>query len=404
MLNETITLTQLLAGIRVIDLTNVLAGPFCGYQLALLGADVIKVETPDGGDLARQLGADAALNDQLMGASFLAQNAAKRSVVLDLKSDSGKAAFRKLVASADVVLENFRPGVMRRLGLDHEALSAVRPGLVYCAISGFGQTGPLASAPAYDQIIQGLSGLMSITGSEAAAPLRVGVPVCDTIGGLTAAFAICAALVRRGQTGEGAFLDVSMLDSTLVSMGWVVSNLLIAGQTPQPMGNDNFTASPSGAFRTAKGLLNIAANKQQQFETLCDLLDMPQAKLDPRFALREARKQHRAELRSLIEQQLQTADAPTWERRLNQAGVPAGQVLDVAGALAQEQVLHRELLCTLPLAVDGHDRVALTGTGFRVDGQANHPRSPPPRLGQHTDEVLGEMAGGMSNEVTDDSR
>ena len=387
-------MTKLLAGIRVIDLTNVLAGPFCGYQLALLGADVIKVETPDGGDLARQLGADTALNEQLMGASFMAQNAAKRSVVLDLKTDSGKAAFRALVAGADVVLENFRPGVMRRLGLDHEALREVRPSLVYCAISGFGQTGPLAGAPAYDQIIQGLSGLMSITGSEAEAPLRVGVPVCDTIGGLTAAFAICAALVRRSQSGEGAFLDVSMLDSTLVSMGWVVSNLLIAGQTPQPMGNDNFTASPSGAFRTANGLLNIAANKQQQFETLCDLLGIPELKLDPRFALREARKQHRAELRYLIEQRLQAADASTWESRLNQAGVPAGQVLDVASALAQEQVLHRELLCTLPLdtEVNGHDHVALTGSGFRVDGQPNHPLSPPPRLGQHTDDVLREIA------------
>lgn len=406
MLNENITLTKLLAGIRVIDLTNVLAGPFCGYQLALLGADVIKVETPDGGDLARQLGADAALNEQLMGASFMAQNAAKRSVVLDLKTADGKAAFRALVASADVVLENFRPGVMRRLGLDHEALREVRPGLVYCAISGFGQTGPLASAPAYDQIIQGLSGLMSITGSEAVAPLRVGVPVCDTIGGLTAAFAICAALVRRGQSGEGAFLDVSMLDSTLVSMGWVVSNLLIAGQTPLPMGNDNFTASPSGAFRTANGLLNIAANKQQQFETLCDLLGMPEAKLDPRFALREARKQHRSELRSLIEQRLQAADAPTWESRLNQAGVPAGQVLDVAGALAQDQVLHRELLCTLPLDTDvqGHDQVALTGSGFRVDGQANHPSRPPPRLGQHTNEVLREIAGAATREVVGESR
>lgn len=215
-------MTKLLAGIRVVDLTNVLAGPFCGYQLALLGADVIKVETPGGGDLARQLGADPALNGQLMGASFMAQNADKRSIVLDLKTDAGKATFRSLVAGADVVLENFRPGVMRRLGLDHERLSEIKPGLVYCAISGFGQTGPLAGAPAYDQIIQGLSGLMSITGSEEAAPLRVGVPVCDTIGGLTAAFAICAALVQRSRTGKGAFLDVSMLDSTLVSMGWVV--------------------------------------------------------------------------------------------------------------------------------------------------------------------------------------
>lgn len=159
------------------------------------------------------------------------------------------------------------------------------------------------------------------------------------------------------------------------------------------MGNDNFTASPSGAFRTADGLLNIAANKQQQFETLCDLLGIPEARTDERFALRESRKRHRAALRKLIEQRLQSADAATWERRLNQAGIPAGQVLDVAAALAQGQVQHRELLCSLPLELDGHDQVALTGSGFRVDGKANHPDRPPPRLGQHTDEVLSEVAG-----------
>ena len=387
------TLIKLLGDIRVIDLTNVLAGPFCGYQLALLGADVIKIESPAGGDLARQLGADPALNAQFMGASFLAQNADKRSVVLDLKTDEGKAAFHALVATADVVLENFRPGVMQRLGLGYERLRDINPRIVYCAISGFGQTGPLATAPAYDQIIQGLSGLMSITGSEESAPLRVGVPVCDTIGGMTAAFAICAALVRRAGTGEGTLLDVSMLDSTLASMGWVVSNLLIAGQTPVPMGNDNFTASPSGAFRTGEGLLNIAANKQEQFETLCDLLGIPEAKVDERFARREARKRHRDALRAIIERKLEAADASTWEARLNQAGIPAGRVLDVGGALMQDQVRHRELVSSLPLTLEGRDRVALTGSGFHVNGEAVQPRRPPPRLGEHTEEVLREIAG-----------
>lgn len=381
----------LLDGISVLDLSNVLAGPFCGYQLALLGADVIKVESPDGGDLARQLGADAALNRAGMGASFLAQNADKRSIVLDLKTEAGKQTFLRLVESADVVLENFRPGVMKRLGLDHEALRAIKPELIYCAISGFGQTGPLAKAPAYDQIIQGLSGVMSITGSADSAPLRVGYPVCDTFGGLTAAFAICAALVRRIQSGEGAFLDVSMLDASLSSMGWVVSNLLVAGQQPVPMGNDNFTASPSGTFRTGRGLLNIAANKQDQFETLCELVGSPELKTDPRFAGREDRKRHRDALRDALEQRLAAADAAVWEAKLNAAGVPAGQVLSVEEALQQAQIAERGLVVSVPYEQAERPSLRLTASPFLVDGQRHQPRCRPPRLGEHSDEILREL-------------
>lgn len=389
---EATPVKPLLEGTRVLDLSNVLAGPFCGYQLALLGADVIKVESPDGGDLARQLGADAALNRDGMGASFLAQNADKRSIVVDLKSDAGRQTFLRLLESADVVLENFRPGVMKRLGLDHESLRAIKPGLIYCAISGFGQTGPLARAPAYDQIIQGRSGVMSITGSADSAPLRVGYPVCDTFGGLTAAFAICAALVRRLQSGEGAFLDVSMLDASLSSMGWIVSNLLVAGQQPVPMGNDNFTASPSGTFRTGRGLLNIAANKQGQFETLCDLLGAPELKTDARFAGREDRKRHREALRVALEERLATADAADWEAWLNAAGVPAGQVLGVQDALAQPQVADRGLVASVAYEQGDRAELKLTASPFLVDGQRQQPRRRPPRLGEHGDEILRELS------------
>lgn len=384
-------MTQLLAGIRVLDLTNVLSGPFCAYQFGLLGADVIKIEPPGIGDLARQLGADADLNRQLMGASFLAQNGNKRSVALDLKAVDDKEAFKQLITSSDVLVENFRPGVMKRLGLDFHALSAINPRLVYCAISGFGQEGPLATAPAYDQIIQGLSGLMSITGDIESAPLRVGYPVCDTLGGMTAAFAVCAALVNRGTTGKGAFIDVSMLDSTLASMGWIVSNLLVAGQEPRPMGNDNFTASPSGTFQTGAGLLNVAANKQDQFETLCDVLGAPGLKSDDRFAGREERKQNRPALKLALEERLANADAATWETRLNAAGVPAGQVLDVPAAMNQPQVLHRQLVTDIPIHLKDRRSVKLTGAGFRVNGQAVAPMRPPPALGEHTFEVLAEL-------------
>ena len=306
---------------------------FGAYQLALLGAEVIKVEAPGSGDLARQLGADPALNATLMGASFLAQNAGKLSITINLKSADGKAVFRRLVRTADVVIENFRPGVMARLDLGYDELRRERPGLVYCAISGFGQDGPLKDNPAYDQIVQGLAGVMSVTGDAESAPLRAGFPVADTIGGLTAAFAIAAALVRCGRTGEGEFIDVSMLEATLVAMGWQVSNWLIAGVRPQPLGNENMTAAPSGTFATGDGPLNIAANQQQQFETLTRLIGRPDLASDPRFAGREARKTNRLALKAEIEIALKHKSATEWAAIFNAQGVPAGEVLDIPAVL-----------------------------------------------------------------------
>ncbi|HYD60602.1 MAG TPA: CoA transferase [Noviherbaspirillum sp.] len=389
-------MTQALHGIRVLDLTNVLAGPFCAYQLGLLGADVIKVEMPGTGDLARQLGADAALNARFMGASFLAQNAGKRSITVDMKSKAGKEVLRRLVATADVIVENFRPGVMARLGLGHEDLKQINPRLVYCAISGFGQSGPLEGAPAYDQIVQGMAGVMSITGSADTAPLRVGYPVADSIGGLTGAFAITAALVRRATTGKGAFIDVAMLDSTIVTMGWVVSNYLVAGQEPTPMGNDNFTAAPSGTFRTKSGLLNIAANKQQQFAELAQLIGREDLLADPRFAERENRKKNRAALTVEIERGLMEKSAEEWESLLNDAGVPAGRVLTVPQALDHPQTRHRGLLRTFD-HVPGIDRpVTLARAGFKIQDADPDVSVPPPRLGEHTDALLREL--GYSDE------
>lgn len=391
-------MSTLLSGVRVLDLTNVLAGPFCAYQLGLLGAEVTKVETPGSGDLARQLGADTTLSAANMGASFLAQNAGKRSLTLNLKTEGGKAIFHRLVESADVLVENFRPGVMDRLGLGYESLKAINPGLVYCAVSGFGQDGPMRGAPAYDQIVQGLSGVMSITGDAESAPLRVGYPVADSIGGITAAFAIASALVGRARTGVGAFLDVSMLESTIATMGWVVSNYLIAGQTPTPIGNDNFTAAPSGAFRTSKGLLNIAANKQEQFDALCEAIGLPALASDTRFVKREDRKRHRAALTQALETALATRTAAEWEPILNKVGVPAGRVLTVPEALDLPQIRQRGLVQDLPKA-QGLDRsLSVTRGGFKVDGQDPRAACPPPALGQHTDEIL-TAAGYAADEI-----
>src|SRR4051794_20142537 len=392
----------LLAGLRVLDLTNVLAGPFCCYQLAQLGAEVIKIETPGTGDLARQLGADPELNRRLMGASFLAQNAGKRSITLNLKNDKARDAFTRLVKTSDVVVENFRPGVMDRLELGYDRLKAIKPDLIYCAISGFGQDGPLRLNPAYDQIIQGLSGVMSVTGDAQSAPLRVGYPVADTMGGITAAYAISAALFRRERTGEGEFIDVSMLESTLVAMGWVVSNWLIAGVRPQALGNENMTASPSGTFRTGEGLLNIAANQQQQFETLCKLIGRPELASDPHFAGREDRKRHRYELNREIELALTARSAAEWSGLMNDSGVPAGEVLDVPSVLEHPQVVERGLLHTFK-DVPNVDDVRVVRSGFRLKSGDPRPASPPPALGADTARLLAEL-GYSEGEVEELSR
>ncbi|MGE0797191.1 MAG: CaiB/BaiF CoA transferase family protein [Lautropia sp.] len=379
-----------LAGIRVLDLTNVLAGPFCCHQLAHLGADVVKVEARGTGDLARQLGADPQLNQALMGVSFLAQNAGKRSITIDFKHPQGKDVFRRLVASADALVENFRPGVMQRLGLGYPALLEHNPKLIYCAISGFGQDGPLRELPAYDQIIQGMSGIMAITGDTDSAPLRVGFPVADTIGGLTAAFAVAAALAERDRSG-GRFIDVSMLEAAMATMGWAVSNFLIAGREARPMGNENMTASPSGAFETGQGLLNIAANKQEQFEALCRVIGRPELITDPRFAQRQPRLEHRAALTAEIERALAARSAEAWWPLLTAAGVPAGPVYSVPQALAHPQIASRGMLAEFPDAPGVGREVRVLRTGIKLDGAAPAVDAPPPTLGQHTDEILAGL-------------
>lgn len=381
---------QPLHGIRVLDLTNVLAGPFACHQLAHMGADVIKVEARNTGDLARQLGADPDLNKAMMGVSFLAQNPGKRSITLDLKHPKGKEALRRLVRTADVLVENYRPGVMKRLGVGYEDLLKENPKLIYCAISGFGQDGPLRDLPAYDQIIQGMSGVMSITGAPENAPYRVGYPVADTIGGITAAFAVASALADRHRTG-GVFIDVSMLEAAMATMGWAVSNHLIAGRAPQPLGNDNVTASPSGTFRTGDGLLNIAANKQEQWEAVCDVLAHPEWKADPRFAERQGRLQHRAALKALVEDALSAKSANAWWELFNAVGVPAGPVFSVPQALEHPQIAQRGMVGSFE-DVPGVGRdIRVVRTGFKLNGEAPSVDRPPPRLGEHTAAILAEL-------------
>ncbi len=377
-----------LNGIRVLDLTNVLAGPFCCHQLAHLGADVIKVEVPGSGDLARVLGADPELNAALMGVSFLAQNAGKRSVTINLKSPDGVALLKRLVERADVLVENFRPGVMNRLDVGPDVLRAVNPRLIYCAISGFGQDGAWRDRPAYDQIVQGASGVMSVTGTEEGGPMRAGYPVCDTVGGLTAAMAICAAL---NAPKRGTVIDVSMLEATLATLAWAVSNHLIAGVAPARHGNENPTSAPSGAFRVADGLINIAANKDEQWRGLARHLGREDLLGDPDFATREDRKRNRLRLRAELETVLVTRPGRDWVQELNAIGVPAGPVMDVASILQHPVIAERGLLATFPDAPGVGRDISVVRTGIKMDGAAPSVTTPPPELGADTEAVLGEL-------------
>jgi len=380
---------KLLQGITVMDLTNVLSGPFATLHLALLGAEVIKVENPTDGDLARKLGCVPEYNRMLMGTSFLAQNANKKSLTLNLKTPQGKDIFKKLARTADVVVENFRPDVMERLGLGYNVLRAINPRLVYCGISGFGQTGPDALKPAYDQIIQGLSGEMAINGDDRLSPLRAGFPVCDTVGGLNAAFAIMAALYWRERSGEGQSIDVALLDSIMPLMGWVVANLMIGGQQPVLMGNDNFTAAPSGVFTTKDGFINIAANKQEQWEAVADVLGVPGLKTDPRFQERDARKKNRKALTPLLEEQLKEQETAYWVDALNRRDVPSGAILTLHQAMVQEQVTHRGTFATVH--ANGIGDIPLFNLTAKFEKTQGVVSTPPPALGEHTAEVLGKL-------------
>ena len=381
-----------LNGIRVLDLTNVLAGPYCCHQLVHLGAEVIKVEAPKTGDLARQLGADERLNKKLMGISFLAQTAGKKSITLNLKSPRGKKLFLQLTETADVLVENFRPGVMKRLRLDFEELKKINPDLIYCAISGFGQSGTSSDQPAYDQIIQGASGLMSITGNQSSSPLRVGFPVADTVGGITAAFAISSAL---NANPRGAFIDVSMLEALMSSMGWAVSNYLNTGVEPLACGNENPTSSPSGTFKTSDGLLNIAANKDEHWIALTDHLDMAYLRDKPQYATREARKVNRKKLKKELEEKLKKQSAEKWAQELNCLGIPAGKVLTVAQALQSKEISESNFLTEYTDVPGVQRNLKLVTTGIKLNGEHPTAANPPSALGAHNEEIFKELGLGL---------
>lgn len=380
---------KLLGGVRVLDLTNVLSGPFATLHLALLGAEVIKIENPKDGDLARKLGCVPEFNKKLVGTSFLAQNANKKSITLNLKEEKAIEIFKKLVETSDVIVENFRPGVMDRLGIGYNDLIKIKPDIIFCAISGFGQTGPDSKKPAYDQIIQGLSGVMAVNGDERLNPLRAGFPLCDTVGGLNAAFSIMSALYYKEKTGEGQFIDVALLDSVMPLMGWVAANLLIGGQQPQLLGNDNFTAAPSGTFITKDGYINIAANKQEQWHAVAELTGLPELKEDPRFKERDTRKANRFELTPILEKELIKQTTEYWVGLFNKSGVPSGAILSLEEALNAEQIEYRNTFAEVEMQETGMLKLFnMTAKFSKTPGFVD---SPPPSLSADTNKYLTDL-------------
>ena len=378
-------MTLPLASLRVLDLTRALAGPFCTMILGDLGADVIKVEAMPGGDMARDFGPHQG-EDSLYFASV---NRNKRSVALDFRAVEGQALLHELVAGTDILVENFRPGVTAQLGLDYETLAPGRPELIYASVSGFGRGGPYEAWPGLDQIAQGMSGLMSLTGNTGE-QLRSGIPLADVSAGMWAAIAVLSAVVQRTATGAGQWVETALLGGLIGMLCVQGQRYLSTGEVPVPAGNDHPVIAPYGAFAAADGLLNIAAPTEGMWRALCRVLDLPELAADPRFADGGGRMAHRDVLQAAIDARLQTRPKADWARELIAAGVPAGPVLSLDEVFADPHVRATQRVETVQ-----HPRLGvlrqLANPVTSVALRGNTVRRPPPLLGEHTLEVLREF-------------
>jgi crotonobetainyl-CoA:carnitine CoA-transferase CaiB-like acyl-CoA transferase len=385
-------MTQAFAGVRIIDFSQVFSGPFATMQLGLLGADVIKIEEPAAGDQCRSIGADNDLGRAGMPPFYLATNANKRSITLDLKHPKAAEVVERLVRDADVVVQNFRPGVIDRLGFGYEALRAIKPNLIYCSVSGYGQTGPSSSAPAYDGAIQAVSGMMSVTGYPENGPTRVGFTVVDLGTAVMAAFAIAGALYRRAMTGAGQHLDVSMLDTSLALLAPLISNYLNIGAVPELVGNGSVVKLPStGTFATEGGgafLLSAITNKQ--WAGIAKAIERPDLATDPRFQTVDGRRDHYDYLRPELQAVFATNTALHWEGRLNAEGVPASAIRSIPEIIEHPQVAHRKAIDCVSSAAGVDRDIRLVRSGFTADADGPEINSPPPGKGEHTDAILLE--------------
>ena len=380
-------MTKPFAGIRILDFTRYVAGPFGTYQLALLGADVIKIEPKAGEEMRHsQLSKEWAAKG--LGPSFLGINSNKRSLTLDLQKPKAAEIVRRLVRDADVVWENFRPGVMDRFGLGYDALKAINPRLIYCAVSGFGQNGPERGTAAFDGKLQAMSGIMSITGHEDKGPTRAGFALCDTIGGMTAAFAVSSALYQRTVTGEGQFVDVAMLDAALSFLSGQVAEYTVAGHIHRQYGNLSTTGKPTGSrFKCGEGDLQLAVMTDRQFVGLMKGIGREDALADPRFADWPARIEHEAALRVIIEGALAGDSARSWEKRLTALDVPCAGIWKISEIVHHPQLAHRDVLQKVQ---SDEGEMTLVGSGFRLAHGTGGIDRPPPRIGQHNAEILAE--------------
>jgi crotonobetainyl-CoA:carnitine CoA-transferase CaiB-like acyl-CoA transferase len=376
------------SGVRILDFTQVLAGPYGSYQLALLGADVIKVERREGEDMRRTpLSREWA--DRGMAPSWLAINGNKKSLTLDLQKPAAQEIVRKLAAKADVVMENFRGGVMDRLGLGYKALSEVNPKLIYCAISGFGQTGPSSREAGYDGKIQAMSGIMAITGHAEMGPTRAGFAVCDVLSGATAAFAVSSALFQRTHTGTGQFIDVSMLEASLAFLSTQVADYTVAGHHQEQFGNQAISRKvTANLFRAKDSFLLLAVNDEKQYRNLMTEIGCAHVFDDPRFADWFLRKENETALRAIIETALAAEDAKTWERRLNDAGAPSASIWKIEDIIDHPQIVARKAVQTVD---SPYGPMRLMGSGFQMAHGGGKLDTLAPALGAHTDAVLGEI-------------
>ena len=382
------TLDAQLAGTRVVDLTRILSGPFCTMLLADLGADVIKIETPDGGDSVRNQGA---MRDGLSW-YFAAVNRNKRSAVIDLRAPEGKALLARLIETADVLVENYRPGVLEEMGFGPKRLRELRADLIVCSISGFGKTGPYRDRPMFDFIAQAMSGLMSVNGVDGGEPLRSGLPLSDLIAGFYGALGVVSALVRRQRTGAPEDVDTALVDGIVSLATYIGAETLATGTPPRRTGNDHPIVAPYGLFSASDGDIAIAPANDQVYHRLLDALDLAELKTHPDFSTNDRRVRHRARINALVGAKIALGTQAEWIDRLNAAGVPCGRVMDFAEVFADPQIAAREMV--LSVEHPGHGAVRMPGFPLKFAQAPCRVRRPAPGLGADTDEVLREVGVG----------